>query len=135
MSGVESGSSSSHSLTSNLDALACHRQDGQHGGGVSHQSPGGLPVAHLEQACTPASSLGTEQIFVPVSGPCPRGPEPSGRLLVKTETQVRGMDAEPPYGGSDLGKIRSGRGGPMFVTGVDPMPPFDSHSLTLPLWG
>ncbi len=47
--GVESGSSSSHSLSSIPDALACHRQDGQHGGGVSHQSPGGLPVAHPEQ--------------------------------------------------------------------------------------
>ncbi len=33
------------------------------------------------------------------------------------------MDAEPPYGGSDLGKIRHGRGGPLCVAGVDPMPP------------
>ncbi len=65
----------------------------------------------------PASSLGTGQVFVPAIGSCPRGPEPSGGLLVKTETQVRGMDAEPPYGGSDLGKIR-----------CSPMPP-----LVLPL--
>ncbi len=59
---------------------------------------------------------------------CPRGLEPSGGLLVKTEAQFRGMDAEPPYGGSDLGKIRRGRGGPLCVSGVDPMPP-----LVLPL--
>ncbi len=38
------------------------------------------------------------------------------------------MDAEPPYGGSDLGKIWCGRGGPLCVAGVDPMPP-----LVLPL--
>ncbi len=42
--GVESGSSSSHSLSSIPGALSCHRQDGQHGGGVSHQSPGGFLV-------------------------------------------------------------------------------------------
>ncbi len=41
--GVESGSSSSHSLFSILDTLSCHRQDGQHGGGVSHQSQIKLP--------------------------------------------------------------------------------------------
>ncbi len=62
--GVESGSSSSHSLSSIPDALTCHRQDGQHGGGVSHQSPGKLPVTHPEQACVPASSLGARQVFV-----------------------------------------------------------------------
>ncbi len=84
--GVESGSPSSHSLSSVPDTLTCHRQDEQHGGGVSHQSPGGLPVAHPEKACAPASSLGTGQVFVPESGPCPRGLEPSGGLLVKTET-------------------------------------------------
>ncbi len=38
------------------------------------------------------------------------------------------MDAEPPHGGSDLGKIRCGRGGTLCVAGVDPMPP-----LVLPL--
>ncbi len=38
------------------------------------------------------------------------------------------MDAEPPYGESDLGKIRRSRGGPLCVAGVDPMPP-----LVLPL--
>ncbi len=86
--GVESSSSSSLSLSSVPDALTCHCQDGQHGGGVSHQSPGGLPGMHREQACAPASSLGTGQVFVPESGSCPRGPEPSGGFLVKTETQV-----------------------------------------------
>ncbi len=95
--GVESGLSSSHSLSSIPDALTCHRQDGQHGCGVSHQSPGGLPVMHPKQACAPASSLGTGQVFVPESGSYPRGPEPS----VKTKTQVSGMDPELPYGGSD----------------------------------
>ncbi len=50
----------------------------------------------------PASSLGTGQIFVPESCLCPRGPETSGGLSVETETQVGGMDAEPPDGGSDL---------------------------------
>ncbi len=40
-----------------------------------------------------ASSLGTRQIFVPESGPCPKGPVPSGGLSVETETQVGGMDA------------------------------------------
>ncbi len=115
--GVESGSSSSHSLSSIPDALTCHRQDGQHGGGISHQSPGRLPVTHPKQACAPASSLGTGQVFVPESGSCPRGLEPSGGLLVKTEAQVRGMDAELPYGGSDLGKIQRGRNGPyLFCT-------------------
>ncbi len=54
--GVESGSSSSHSLYSIPDALTCHRQEGQHGSGVSHQLPGRLPVTHPEQACAPASS-------------------------------------------------------------------------------
>ncbi len=49
---------------------------------------------------------------------CPRGPEPSGRLLVETEAQVRVMDAEPLYGGSDLGKIRCSRGGPLCVAGA-----------------
>ncbi len=44
--GVESGSSSSHSLYSVPDALTCHCQNGQHGDGVSHQSPGGLLVMH-----------------------------------------------------------------------------------------
>ncbi len=126
--GVESGSSSSHSLFSILDTLSCHRQDGQHGGGVSHQSPGGLSVAHPKQACTPDSSLGMGQIFVPESGPCPRGPEPCGRLSAKTETQVRGMDAEPPDGGADFGTIRRGRGVPLCVSGVKLMPP-----LVLPL--
>ncbi len=53
---------------------------------------------HPEQACGSASSLGTRQVFVPESSSCPRGLEPSGGLLVKTEAQVRGMDAEPPYG-------------------------------------
>ncbi len=38
------------------------------------------------------------------------------------------MDREPPYGGSDLGKIRCSRGGTLCVAGVDPMPP-----LVLPL--
>ncbi len=52
--GVKSGSSSSHSLSSVPDTLTCHRQEGQHGGSLSHQSPGGLPVAHPEQACAPA---------------------------------------------------------------------------------
>ncbi len=33
------------------------------------------------------------------------------------------MDPDPPYGGSDLGKIRHGRGGPLCIAGVDPMPP------------
>ncbi len=126
--GVESGSSSSHSFSSIPGALSCHRQDGQRGGGVSHQSPGGLPIVRPEQACVPASSLGTGQIFVPESGPCPRGPEPSGELSVETETQVGGMDAEPPDGGSDLGTIWRGRGGPLCVSGVDPVPP-----LVLPL--
>ncbi len=88
---VKSGSSSSHSLSSIPDALTCHRQDGQHGCGVSHQSPGRLPVTHTEQACAPASSLGTGQVFAPESGSCPRGPEPSGWLLVKTETQESGQ--------------------------------------------
>ncbi len=55
VSGQVSTSSSSHSLSSVPDALTCHRQDGQHGGGVSHQSTGGLPVTHTEQACAPAS--------------------------------------------------------------------------------
>ncbi len=109
-------------------ALTCHRQDGKHGGGVSHQSPGEAPVTHPEQECAPAPSLGTGQVFVPESGLCPRGLEPSGGLLVKTEAQVRGIDAEPPYGRSDLGKIWRGRGGPLCVAGVDPMPP-----LVLPL--
>ncbi len=43
--GVESSSSSSHSLSSVPDTLLCHRQDVQHGGGVSHQSPGGLSLS------------------------------------------------------------------------------------------
>ncbi len=64
-----------------------------------------LPVTHPDQACTPASCLGTGQVFVPERGSCPTSLEPSGGLLVKTEAQVRGMNAEPPYGGSDLGKI------------------------------
>ncbi len=38
------------------------------------------------------------------------------------------MDAEPPDGGSDLETIRRSRGGPLCVSGVDPMPP-----LVLPL--
>ncbi len=38
------------------------------------------------------------------------------------------MDAEPPDGGSDLGKIRHGRGGSLCISGIDPMPP-----LALPL--
>ncbi len=46
INGLESGSSSSHSLYSVPDALTCHCQNGQHGGGVSHQSPGGLLVMH-----------------------------------------------------------------------------------------
>ncbi len=46
----------------------------------------------------PASSLGTGQFFVPESGPCPRTPVPSGGLSVETETQDRGLDAEPPDG-------------------------------------
>ncbi len=121
--GVESGSSSFHSRSSVSDALTSHRQEGQHGGDVSHQSPGRLPVTHPEQACAATSSLGTGQAFVPESGSCPRGLEPSGGLLVKTEAQFWGMDAEPPYGGSDLGKIRRGRGGPLCVAGVDPTPP------------
>ncbi len=54
---------------------------------------------HPEQACAPDSSLATGQVFVPESGSCPRGLEPSGGLLVKTEAQVRVMDAELPYGG------------------------------------
>ncbi len=49
--GVESGSSSFHSRSSVSDALTSHRQEGQHGGDVSHQSPGRLPVTHPEQAC------------------------------------------------------------------------------------
>ncbi len=70
----------------------------------------------------------TSIVFVPESVLYPRGPEPSSGLLVKTGTQVRGMDAEPPYSGSDLGKIPCSRGGPLCVAGVDPMPP-----LVLPL--
>ncbi len=93
---------------------------------IARGAPGRAP--RTEQACAPASSLGKGQVFVPESGPCPRGPEPSGGLLVKTETQVRGMDAELLYGGSDLGKIWCGRGGPHCVAGIDPMPP-----LVLPL--
>ncbi len=62
------------------------------------------------------------------SGPCPRGPEPSSGLSVETETQVRGMNAEPPDGGSDLGMIRRRRSGHLCIAGVDPMPP-----LVLPL--
>ncbi len=120
--GVESGSSSSHSLSSVPDALACHHQDGQHGGCVSDQSPGRLPVTHHEQGMRASFFFGHRTSF------CPRGLEPSGGLLVKTEAQFRGMDAEPPYGGSDLGKIRRGRAGPLCVSGVDPMPP-----LVLPL--
>ncbi len=38
------------------------------------------------------------------------------------------MDAEPLNGGSDLVTIRHGRGGPLCISGVDPMPP-----LVLPL--
>ncbi len=86
--GVESGSSSSHSLYSIPVALTCHRQEGQHGSGVSHQLPGRLAVTHPEQACAPASSLGTGQVFDPESGSCPRGLEPNCELLVKTEAQV-----------------------------------------------
>ncbi len=51
--GVESGSSGSHSLSSVPGALSCHRQNGQYGGGASHQSPGGFPVAQPKQACSP----------------------------------------------------------------------------------
>ncbi len=102
---------------------SCHRQDRQHGGGVSHQTPRGLPVAHPKQTCAPASSLSTGQMFVPESCPCP-----SGGLSIETETPVRGMDAEPPDGESGLGTIRCGRGGPLCVSGVDPVPP-----LVLPL--
>ncbi len=116
--GVERFSSNPHSLSSVPDTR----------GRVSHQSPWWLQVTHPEQACSPASSLGKKQVFVPESGSCPRGPEPSGRLLVKTETQVRGMFAEPSCGGSDLGKIWHGRGGHLCVAGVDPMP-----TLVLPL--
>ncbi len=106
-------SSGSHSLSSIPGALSCHHQDGQYGGGVTNQSPGRLPVAHPGQACASTS---------PGSGPYPRGPEPSGGLSVKTETQVGGMDTEPPDGGADLGAIRRGRGGPLCVSG-DPMYP------------
>ncbi len=74
-----------------------------------------------------SSSLGTGQVFVPESGSCLRGPEHSGGIL-ETETQVRGMDAELPYCGSDLVKIPCGRGGPLCIAGVDPMLP-----LVLPL--
>ncbi len=109
-------SSSSRSLSSVPDAPACHHQD-ERGGGVSYQSPGVLPFVHPEQACAPASSLGTGQVFVPESGPCLRGPEHSGGIL-ETETQVRAMDAEPPYCGSDLVKIPCGRGGPLCIAGV-----------------
>ncbi len=43
-----------------------------------------------------------EKNVIPETGPCPRGREHSGRLSVKTVTQIRGMDAEPSDGGSDL---------------------------------
>lgn len=39
------------------------------------------------------------------------------------ETQVRGMDAEPSDGGSDLGTIQHGRGGPLCISGVESVPP------------
>ncbi len=83
---------------------------------------------HPEQACAPASSLGTGTFVVPESAPCPRGPEPSDVLSVETEIQVGGMNAEQPDGGSHFGTIRRGRGGPLCVSGIDPMPP-----LVLPL--
>ncbi len=58
--------------------------------------------------------------------------KPSGGLSVETETQVGGMDAEPPDGGSDLLTIRR-------YTSLHlrsrPNAPFGSPSLTLPLWG
>ncbi len=82
--GVESGSSGSHSLSSVPGTLSCHSQDGQYGSGVTHQSPGRLSVAHPKQACAPTSPLGTGHIFVPESDPCPRGPEPSGGLSVRS---------------------------------------------------
>ncbi len=88
----------------------------------------GHPIVHPEQACVPACSLGTGTFVVPESAPCPRGPEPSDVLSVETETQVGGMNAEPSDGGSLLGTIRRGRGGPLCVSGIDPMPP-----LVLPL--
>ncbi len=34
-----------------------------------------------KQACEQTPPLGTGQIFVPESGPCPRGLEPSGGLF------------------------------------------------------
>ncbi len=52
----------------------------------------------------------------------------TANFLSRQKLRCRGMDSEPPYGGSDLGKIRRGRGGPLCVAGVEPMPP-----LILPL--
>ncbi len=83
---------------------------------VSHiNRQGGFRLRTLNRHA-PASSLGTGQIFVHESGPYPRGPEPSGRLSVETETPVRGMD------------LRRGRDAPLCISGIDPMPP-----LVLPL--
>ncbi len=120
--GVESGSSSSRSLSSipddshvivRTDNMAVvsriNRQEGSRSRTLNR---------HARQLLVWAQ----DKFF------CPTGLEPSGGLLVKTEAQVREMDAEPSYGGSDLGKIRHGRGGPLCVTGVVPMPP-----LVLPL--
>ncbi len=47
--GVESGSSGSHSPSSVPGALSCHRQNGQYGGGASHQSPGGSESRSLNR--------------------------------------------------------------------------------------
>ncbi len=121
--GNERSSSGSRSLSSVPGTLSCQRRDGQYGGGVTHQLPGRLPVTHPRKACAPTSPLGTGKMFVPETGPCPRGPEPSDRLSVETVTQVRGMDAKPSDGGSYLGTIPHGRGGSLCVAGVDPMPP------------
>ncbi len=54
----------------------------------------------------------------------PGVPEPSSGLSVKTETQVRGMDAELLDGGSDLGMIWHSRGGPLW----------SQESTQCPLW-
>lgn len=46
--------------------LSCYCQEGQYAGGVTHLSPGRLPVAHPRQACAPTPPLSTGQIFVHV---------------------------------------------------------------------
>lgn len=56
------------------------------------------------------------------------GSEPRSTLLIKAETQVGGLDAEPPDGGPGLGSFWQSGGRSLSVTGINPVSP-----LVLPM--